>query len=199
VIYDGGRISEMRNNILVNKDRIQYEYGTSGRVEFIKYADSTGLVYKTLDLLYDGSQLATVNRAKRLAGGFIYEKTTTLTYYADGNLKDITHHYLPIDGQPEQQFTIHYDRYDDKVNVDGFDLLHSEFFDHLFLLSDVQLQKNNPGTETYTGDGDNYTVNYTYTYNGKNAPLTKTGDLVFLTGPLTGRHYALGTTFSYYQ
>ena len=199
VLYSGATISEMRNDILVNKDRLQYVYGSSGNVELIAYMDSTGFVYKTLDLFYNGAKLVRIDRASRSGTGFVQEKTVTMTYYDDGNLKDITNHFLPFNGQPEISYTIHYDHYDNKVNVDGFGLLHSEFFDHLFLLPGVQLQKNNPVTETYTGDGDNYTVNYTYTYNEKNAPLTKTGDLVFVTGPLTGRHYSLSTTFSYYQ
>jgi hypothetical protein len=200
VIYDGANISAMRNNILVNKDQLLYVYGSSGDVELIVYTDSTGHSYKTLDLFYNGPKLVRIDRAARSGNtGFVQEKTVTMTYYDDGNLKDITNHFLPYNGQPEISYTVHYDHYDDKINVDGFTLLHSEFFDHLFLLPGVQLQKNNPGTETYTGDGDNYTVNYTYTYNEKNAPLTKTGDLVFVTGPLTGRHYPLNTTFSYYQ
>jgi hypothetical protein len=189
VIYDGGRIREMRNNILVNKDRLQYVYGNSGNVELIKYADSTGSVYKTVDLFYDGPRLIRMERARRSGTGFVYEKTTTMTYYTDGNLKDITYHFLPFDGQIESTYTLHFEQYDDKINVDGFGLIHDEFFDHLFLLPGVPLQKNNPGKETLTGDSDNYTVNYTYTYNGKNAPLTKTGDLLILTGPLAGRHY----------
>jgi hypothetical protein len=199
VLYDGANISEMRNNILVNKDRIQYTYGSSGRVEFIKYADSTGLVYKTVDLLYDGPRLVRIDRARKLGTGFVYEKTTTMTYFPDGNLKDITYHFLPFDGGTESSYTLHYDQYDNKANVDGFGLVHDEFFDHLFLLPGVQFQKNNPGKETLTGAVDNYSVNYTYTYNDKNVPLTKTGDLVFLTGSHTGEHFLLSTTFSYYQ
>src|SRR5262245_49861064 len=43
IIYDGNRISEMRNDILVNKDRLQYKYDNQGRVNEVDYADSTGL------------------------------------------------------------------------------------------------------------------------------------------------------------
>src|SRR5690349_3794506 len=32
VIYDGKRITEMRNDILVNKDRLQYVYDGSGKL-----------------------------------------------------------------------------------------------------------------------------------------------------------------------
>src|SRR5262245_13657198 len=44
VIYDSGRISEMRNNItvnntVINSDQVLYSYGNSGKVEFIKYVN----------------------------------------------------------------------------------------------------------------------------------------------------------------
>src|SRR5215510_2605110 len=53
VTYTNGRISEMRNNILVNKDRLQYFYNSQGKLEAVNYADSTGLVYTRVDLFYD--------------------------------------------------------------------------------------------------------------------------------------------------
>ena len=199
VLYNGGRISELRNNILVNKDRLQYVYNNAGKVELIKYADSTGAVYKTVDLFYDGPRLIKLDRAKRSASGFVFEKTITMSYYADGNLMDITYHFLPFDGQPETAYTTHFEQYDNKLNVDGFGLLHDEFFDHLFLLPGVQLQKNNPAKETRTGDGVNYSVDYTYTYNSKNAPLSKTGDVVISNGTQAGQHFQINATFSYYQ
>ena len=199
VLYSGDRLTEMRNNILVNKDRLQYVYNSAGKVELIKYADSTGVVYKLVDLFYDGARLVKIDRARKVGTvGYVYEKDVKMTYYPDGNLKDITYHYLPFEGQTESTYTIHFDQYDNKINVDGFGLIHEEFFDHLFLLPGVQLQKNNPGIETLTGAVDSYTVNYAYTYNDKGAPLTKTGDLLFLTGTHTGEHLNLSSTFSYY-
>src|SRR4030095_11756644 len=92
VLYSGGIISEMRNNILVNKDRLLYTYNSSGQVEFIRYADSTGVVYKTVDLFYDGPRLTRLDRARRMGTGFVYEKTIRMSYYADGNLKDIPYY-----------------------------------------------------------------------------------------------------------
>src|SRR3954469_16115597 len=52
VMYDGDKLSEMRNNILVNKDRLQYFYDNAGRVNAIRYADSTGSVYTRINLTY---------------------------------------------------------------------------------------------------------------------------------------------------
>ena len=198
VIYNGNKIIEMRNNILVNKDRLQYSYDNDGKVGLIKYADSNGVVFKTVQFFYDGPRLIRLDRARKVSAGFVFELTTLLSYFPDGNLKDITYHYLPFEGQPEVQYTLHYDQYDNKLNEGGFGLLHQEFFDHLVFLPGVQIQKNNPGKESLTGDGDNYTVTYTYTYNDRSAPLIKTGDLVFLTGSHAGQHIQVQTTYSYY-
>ena len=74
-------------------------------------------------------------------------------------------------------------------------------FDNLVLLPGVQLQKNNPGKETFTGTAA-WTLQstYVYTYNDHDLPLTKTGHFTFT------RWYRCGTSiqpaiqlFSYYQ
>jgi hypothetical protein len=63
----------------------------------------------------------------------------------------------------------------------------------------VQLQKSNPRRVTRTGDADNYTVDYTYTYDPRNRPLTTSGDLAFTTGQNAGQHFQVGSAFSYYD
>lgn len=188
----------MRNNILVNKDRLQYTYNSAGKVEFIKYEDSTGFVYKTIDLFYDGSRLVKMNRARNTGSGFVFEKEITMSYYADGNLENITYHFLPFNGQSETISTSHFEKYDNKINVDGFSLVHDEFFDHLILLPGVQLQKNNPGKETRTGDGLNYSVDYHYTFNEYNEPMIKTGDLLISNGTQAGQRFQTSSSFTYY-
>ena len=120
------------------------------------------------------------------------------SYHPDGNLFEIAYHYPATKAQPESIFTDRFEQYDNKINVDGFGLLHNEFFDHLILLSGVELQKNNPGKETRTGDGVNYTVGYTYSYNDKDAPLTKIGDLIITNGTDSGRHFQTHSVYSYY-
>src|SRR5215212_9272538 len=42
VIYDGGRIAEMRNNTLGNQDRLLYVLDNAGRVSTVRYVDSDG-------------------------------------------------------------------------------------------------------------------------------------------------------------
>lgn len=198
ITYDGGRIHEMRNNILVNKDRLQYFYDNNGNITAIDYADSNGVVYTKIDLLYQDGKLIRLERTKRLGTDFVQDKKSTMSYYEDGNLKDITYHYLPFNGQTEGFYTSHFEQYDNKPNPDYFDLIHNEFFDHFFLLPGVQLQKNNPGKETRTGDGTNYIVDYTYTYNGKNFPLNKKGSLLFTNGADSGKRFETNSFYSYY-
>ena len=134
-----------------------------------------------------------------MAGGFIIDKTMSFTYHPDGNLLEITEHRPPIDGlQPEATTVDRFEQYDDKINVDGFSLIHDDFFDHLVLLPGVQLQKGNPGRQTHTGDGVNFSVDYSYTYDDKNRPLAKAGDLTITNGSDTGRKFQTSSVFSYY-
>ena len=198
ISYNGDKISEMRNNILVNKDRLQYFYDNAGRVNAVTYADSTGQVYTRINLTYDGSKLIKMQRERKIGSDFLVNKTITMFYYADGNLLNLTVHYPAIAGQNESTYTDWYEQYDNKINAEGFSLLHDEFFDHLVFLPGVQLQKNNPGNITRTGDGNNYKVDYTYTYNDRSAPLTKSGDFVYTSGSAKGQRFQLSSTYSYY-
>ena len=198
VVYNGGRISEMTNNIIVNKDRLQYLYDNEGRIKTVTYADSTGLVYTRLNLSYQGEKLIEIDRERKSGNTFIMDKTLTMSYLPDGNLLDLTYHYLPFNGQAEAVYNDRFEQYDNKINVDGFGLIHNEFFDHLVLLPGVELQKNNPGKESRTGDAENYTVDYTYTYNDQNLPLRKKGNLLILSGNNSGRRFETNSVFSYY-
>jgi hypothetical protein len=197
ITYEGERIAEMKNNILVNKDRLEYSYDNAGRVNLISYADSTGEVYTNVHFTYDGAKLTRLERERRGSTGFGIDKTMDFSYYADGNLMERTEHYPALNGQPESTFVDRFEQYDDKINVDGFGLLHDEFFDHFVFLPGVRLQKNNPGKETRTGDGINFTVNYSYTYHNS-LPLTKTGDFTFTNGPDAGHQFQTSSLFSYY-
>ena len=198
VFYDGNRISELRNMIIVNKDRIEYFYNDGGRVNEILYADSTGLAYTRIRLAYLGDKLIKTQRERIMPAGTFVDRIMTMSYFADGNLAVLTSHYLPHDTQAEAFFIDRFEQYDDKINTDGFSLLHPEFFDHLFLLPGVTLQKNNPLKESRTGDGTNYTVSYTYAYDNKMRPLTKTGDLTFTNGADSGTHHEVSEILSYY-
>jgi hypothetical protein len=198
VVYDGDRIKEMRNNIIVNKDTLRYSYDNAGRVDAIKYINEAGTVYTVLFFTYDGQKLIEMERDRKSGTGFIIDKVMTMSYHPDGNLNELTYHYLPFNGQPEQVYTDRFEQYDNKINAEGFSLLHDEFFDHFVFLPQVQLQKNNPGKETRTGNGDNYKVDYAYTYDNRSAPLTRSGDFVYTSGPNTGQRIPLSSIYTYY-
>ncbi|HEX4850803.1 MAG TPA: hypothetical protein VFV08_08360, partial [Puia sp.] len=120
------------------------------------------------------------------------------TYFPDGNVKEIREHRPATDSQTEVTFITSYSQYDDKINVDDFSLLQDGFHDNIFLLSGVHIQKNNPLKEVRTGDGVNYTIDYTYTNRNDGAPLTKIGDFVYTNGSQAGQHFQVSTIYSYY-
>jgi hypothetical protein len=200
VVYDGGgRISETRTNILVNRDRLVYVYDEVGRVATIRYVDPDDLTFMTLSLFYDARKLTRLERARRVGSAFVIDKTMSFSYHADGNLAELTTRRLPTDVQPQAITTIdRFEAYDDKINVDGFSLIHDEFFDHLVLLPGVELQKGNPARQVRTGDGTTFIVDYHYTYDAENRPLTKTGDLLQTNGRDAGRTFQTSSVFSYY-
>jgi hypothetical protein len=199
VTYQGGRIAELRNDIIVNHDRLRYVYDGAGRVAAIEYIRPEGLVFTTIALTYDGPQLVGLERKRRLVDAFVTDKILLFSYHADGNLFELTEHRPTIEGLQEATTTVdRFEQYDDGINVDAFGLLHSEFFDHLVLLPEVHLQKGNPRRVTHTGDGPHYTVDYTYTYDAARRPVAKRGDVRFLTGPQAGQLFQTSAEFSYH-
>ena len=144
VIYQGDRISELRNNTLGNEDRLEYAYDGAGRVTRINYVRPNDLVFTRLSLSYVES-FSSLERQRLISGTFVVDKTMAFSYYPDGNLEELTEHRPAIGGfQPEATTLDRFEQYDGKINVDAFGLLHDEFFDHLVLLPGVQLQKGNP-------------------------------------------------------
>ena len=199
VTYAGGKIAELQNNILVNHDRLLYGYDDSGRVAVVREVDDTGATFTLVVLSYDGHKLIGLERDRRVDGGFIIDKTMSMAYDSDGNLQVLTEHRPVIVGlQDDATFVNRFEQYDTGINVDGFGLIHRDFFDHLVLLPGVQLQKGNPGRDTRTGDGLNYVVRYTYAYDGQNRPLSKIGALTVTNGPDAGRQIQTSSVFSYY-
>ena len=198
VLYQDGRVTELRNISLGNMDRLQYVYDAAGRVRTVNYLDPTGTVFARVRLTYDGDQLSRLDRERKLEAGFTIEKTMSFSYYADGNLQEIVDHRPAINGQEATTTVDRFEQYDDNVNVDAFGLIHNDFFDHVVLLPDVQLQKGNPAREIFTGGSVDYRFDYTYTYDEDRRPLLKTGTATILTGPDAGRTVPLQTAFSYY-
>ncbi len=197
IVYEGDRISEVRSASVLDANHLKYLYNFQGQPNVINYVDPNGITQKRVVLDYDGPRLVNLERQVNIGTSFITDKVMEFEYYPDGNLSRLIHHFT-IPGTPAINYTDRFEQYDDKINVDGFGLLHDEFFDHLFLLPGIQLQKNNPVKEIRTGDGQNYEATYNYTYNDKKAPVNKTGTLVYTSGPEVGRSFPLNSVFSYY-
>jgi len=201
VTYNGAKIKELVNlGGIGNRDRIVYAYDDAGRVGGVRYVDQNGVTTTINIYTYDGDKLVGVERSRRVPGGLIIDKTMAFTYYPDGNLETITEHRPAIDDlQPEGTNVTRFEQYDTGTNVDGFSIIHDDFFDHLVLLPGVVIQKSNPRRETRTGDGLTYVVDYTYAYDtdGKH-PLSKSGDLVITGGGTVGSHVPISSVFTYY-
>jgi YD repeat-containing protein len=200
VIYDAdGRISELRNSGAANKDTLRYYYDDAGKVIAINYSDFGGRVYVRVALTYDGNKLVQLVRRRILGGspGYVVNKIMSFTYYADGNLKEITDTRPAILNTPEESTHTRFEQYDDKVNVDDFNLLHNDFFDDVWILPGVKLQKNNALKEIFTGPSS-YIVEYTNTYNDKNYPLIRRGNVLITGGTNAGERFQTSLAYSYY-
>jgi hypothetical protein len=113
VIYQGDRISELRNNTLGNQDRLEYTYDGAGRVTRINYVRPNDSVFTRLALTYAGEKLASLERQRLLSGTFVVDKTMAFSYYPDGNLEELTEHHPAIGGmQPEATTLDRFEQYD---------------------------------------------------------------------------------------
>ena len=198
VTYTAGRISEVRDVASPGGDRLVYAYDGAGRAGEVTLLDAEGMQQGRILLAYDGGRLFALRRERRIDGTLVFDKAMLFSYGPDGNVREVVEHHPPVvAGQPTIDFVDRYELYDEKTNVDGFSLLQREFGDHLLLLPGVQLQKGNPGRLTRTGDGINFTIDYTYTYDG-NRPLTKRGAGLIVDDGRTGPAFETVSRFSYY-
>ena len=198
VAYDHDRITGLNARAIAKGEQLSYFYGNEGEVAAIKEIDGGGTNFTNIILTYTGPFLTQVEHDRRVDGGFVIDRVMTLTYYQDGNVRDITDHRLAVEGQTESTTIDHFEGYDGRTNVDGFSLLHTDFFDRVYLLPAVRLQRGNPARVTHVGDGINYVVDYRYTYDGAGRPLQKDGTLTYTNGPDAGRQFQVQSVFSYY-
>ena len=198
VTWSEGRIAKLANTV-GSRDTLLYNYDGSGRVGTVNQVNDNGQVISITSFTYDGARLVKAERKVKLGGDVVVDRTLSLTYDDAGNVKDIVDHRpLIADHQAESTTTDHFEQYDDKLNVDGFALLHPDFGDALILLPGVELQRGNPARETFTGDSLAYTATYTYTYDDRNRPLTKVGDVTWTKGSDKGQQFQTQSSFSYY-
>lgn len=198
VTWKGNRIEKLVNTV-GSRDTLLYNYDADGRVGTVNQVDNGGQVIAITSFTYDGARLAKAERKVKIGGDFTVDRTLSFSYDAKGNLTDVVDQRPPIaDHQAASTTTDHFEQYDDKLNVDGFSLLHPDFADALILLPGVELQRGNPARETLSGDTVGYTVSWTYTYDDRNRPLTKVGDLTWTKGPDIDQQDQVQSSFSYY-
>ena len=200
VIYTGSKIGEMRNHIIVNHDTLRYLYDSAGKPTLIKFINESNIVYRLVFFTYDRDLIKKIEwNIKEDNVGYYIDRRVSFTFYPDSNLMTMVDYRAAFNGSPEQTLTTRFERYDDKINVDDFFLLHDEFHDHLFLLQGFRLQKNNPAKETFSvNDTVLYTNDYTYDYNADNTPSNKKGDFLYLSGPDAGKKFVTNSAYTYY-
>ena len=197
--YEAGRLVRMTNDALGNRDRLEYSYDASGRVASIQQLSGEGVVFVEMFFTYAGARLIRVDRNRRLGNALVKELDLSLSFHDDGNLLEIREHRPAIANvQTEATRTDRFEQYDDKVNVDAFSLLHRRFFDQLYLLPGVTLQKGNPAVQLHVEEGNEYRIDFTYTYDGRNRPVATVGELTYLSGPYTGLQFPTEARFTYY-
>lgn len=197
LIYQNGRLAEMINTAGTNNERLVYEY-ENNKPSLIKIFNKHGELYKRCFFSYytNGNLKELEWEVKIPNTGFASLRTVSLDYYNDGNLSELRDHRYPVGQFTEADYFQKFENYDDKINVDGFSLVHQND-EHVWILPGIQIQKNNARKIIRTGDGINYVVNYNYTYNG-NRPVVKNGDVLFTTGPDAGEHFQTQSIYSYY-
>jgi hypothetical protein len=196
VQYEADRITRMQG-ILQSNERLTCGYDASGKARTVTYTNSAGIVYVRIHLSYNGERLVTLERERLSEGRFQPDKRMSFAYDVAGNLSELIDERLPIAGQAGRTFVDRFERYDAGINVDGFSLIHNEFFDHLVLLPGVRLQAGNPAGVTRSGDGLNYHVEYIYEYDRSGRPVGKRGDVILLNGADAGRRLQTSATYSY--
>ena len=198
VLYSNGRINEMRNDIIVNHDTLRYFYDDAGNVATIHFISENNELYRHVTFTYSNAHVTKVEWDHKAGNNFIIDRSVSFVYHQDGNLKELNEHRPAISGSPEINYTIHYDLYDDKINVDDFTLIHDGIHDHFLVLPKLHLMKNNPLKEMLTGGGNNYTATYTFTYKPDKTPVSKTGDVLFTSGSMAGQRFTTGVSYTYY-
>jgi hypothetical protein len=201
VLYTGNKIAEMRNIIIVNHDTLRYVYDNAGKLNMIRFINDENGLYRHVAFAYDGNRVNEINwDHKEANGGFLTDRTLTMAYYPEGNVKAIKEHRPAQNGSAEVNTIRQFEKYDDKINVDDFSIIHDGIHDHLFLLQGFRLQKNNPGKETFSAGAGlaAYTIDYSYTYNSDGTPSSRAGDFLYTAGSDAGLRTQISTTYTYY-
>jgi len=195
--YDNKRLKRMLN--INNNNRLEYTY-TNNMVSLItEISGITG--EKRYEVFFDynsNNRLVQVNWFRFINNGATRRpyRRVMLTYYADGNLASTDDFHAEADGPLEWNSNKQYKDYDNGINVDDFSLL-KNFFEPLFFLPSVRLQKNNARTEIITEIQNDFTINYHYEYHN-GLPVTQEGTMTQTRGNGIGETFNFSIAYSYY-
>ena len=200
VTYAGKDIASMLNTADPgNNVKLDYVYNNGDLIAVVVKSMNGDVLRHCIISYSPGQQLQEIDWDLRDGNiGFYLEQSMKFSYYPDGNLMQMVTHNYPVGAQTEATYTDRFENYDDHVNVDAFSLLHTSPHD-LILLPGLKLQLNNPRRVIHTGDGVNFDINYTYSYDAMKRPTSKTGDVTVTNGSAAGQHYESRTAFSYYN
>jgi len=200
VRYSGKNIVSMESTVdTVTIIKLEYIY-VNGEFVGIKVKNRNGEVIENCIISYNSShQLQEIEWDVRDGNaGFLIEQILTYSYYPDGNVMEVVTHNYPIATQTEAIYTDRFENYDDHVNAEGFSLANNSSHEPI-LLPGTKIQLNNPRRVIRTGDGINFEINNTYTYDSHGRPIIKTGDVKATNGSNAGQHFEAQSTFSYYD
>ncbi|HTI91285.1 MAG TPA: hypothetical protein VL727_11905, partial [Puia sp.] len=113
IVYNGNRIAEMRNNIIVSHDTLRYLYDNAGKLSMINFINQENITYRHVSFMYNGDQVKEIDWDHKVDNvGFLIDRRVTLTYYPDGNVKLITDQRPAQDNSPESTTTDLFEQYD---------------------------------------------------------------------------------------
>lgn len=186
--YKNGRIDSVRTS-LPDSTYLLYRY-TGDQVSSVLEYNFSGLRQTTF-IRYDSRGRVSRMEWRPIVTG-LFEKTKEFTYYDNGNLSQMTSTY-PSTGNTS---IVTFEAYDNKRNVDGFDV-YKEFFDHMIFLPTVRFQINNPTRMKMVTGINERVVQQSYVYRDS-LPLERNAAMQVTGGPSTGQSFTSRTTFSYY-
>ena len=96
VLYNGNKISEMRNNIIVNHDTLRYIYDAAGKLGVINFINDANISYRHVFLAYTGDLVREIDWDHKVDNvGSLIDRVVKFTYFPDGNVK-----HSPIAARP---------------------------------------------------------------------------------------------------
>jgi len=195
--YANGRLRKMTEKMF--GDSLIYSYSGSNVSAIDVYSGITGKREWHHEFTYNQQRKLLKAEWFVIAGtgtNLIRERKMEFMYRSDGNLAHYTDYFADVNGEYGPYTVVAFDQYDDKINVDDFDLLKYNF-GHVVYLPGIRLQNNNPRYRHQENAVNEFEITYSYTYNDR-LPMVKTTTVKKLRGDNAGLTTTGNTTYSYF-